>query len=61
MEYFNKSLKTEMLDTKNEYNTRDDAKKSIFEYIELFYNIKRIHSAIGYISPIEFESLNPTR
>lgn len=61
MESFNKSLKTEMIDTKNGYNTRNYAKKSIFEYIELFYNRKRRHSAIGYISPIEFENFNPTK
>ena len=50
-----------MLDTNNGYNTRDGAKKAIFEYIELFYNRKRRHSAIGYISPIEFENLNPIK
>jgi putative transposase len=61
MESFNKSLKTEMLDNKNGYHTREDAKKAIFEYIELFYNRKRRHSALGYISPIEFENLNPTK
>jgi transposase InsO family protein len=61
MESFNKSLKTEMLDNKNGYHTREDAKKAIFEYIELFYNRKRRHSALGYISPIEFEKLNPTK
>ncbi|MCR8746022.1 IS3 family transposase [Romboutsia lituseburensis] len=61
MESFNKSLKTEMFDNKNTYRTREDAKKAIFEYIELFYNRKRRHSALGYVSPIEFENLNPTK
>lgn len=49
IESFNKCLKIEMLDNKNRYHTRDDAKKAIFEYIELFYNRKRRHSEIGYI------------
>jgi transposase InsO family protein len=43
MEPFNMSLKTEMLDNKNGYHTREDTKKAIFEYIELFYNRKRRH------------------
>lgn len=33
----------------------EDAYRAIFEYIEGFYNIKRIHSALGYISPMDFE------
>lgn len=61
MESFNKSLKIEMLDSKNVYHTREDAKKAIFEYIELFYNRKRRHSALRYISPIEFQNLNLTK
>ncbi|WP_148295083.1 IS3 family transposase, partial [Gracilibacillus boraciitolerans] len=37
------------------YKTRQEAKMSIFEYIETFYNFKRIHSTIGYLSPIAFK------
>lgn len=41
------------------YPTREDARRSIFEYIEVFYNRQRRHSAIGYVSPEQFEaSLN---
>lgn len=40
-----------------DYKTRDEAKRSIFEYIEIFYNRKRRHSALGYKSPVEFEKL----
>lgn len=58
MESFWGTLKTEL--TFHElYPTREDAKRSIFEFIEVFYNRQRRHSAIGYISPEQFEaSLN---
>ena len=38
-----------------DYQTRAEAKASIFEYIETFYNPKRRHSSLGYLSPAEFE------
>jgi transposase InsO family protein len=38
------------------YRTRDEAKADVFDYIERFYNPKRRHSRIGYLSPMEFES-----
>ncbi len=37
------------------YATRDEARDSIFEYIEAFYNSKRLHGSIGYLSPMQFE------
>ena len=37
------------------YTTRAEARQSIFEYIEIFYNRQRRHSALGYRSPISFE------
>jgi putative transposase len=37
------------------YHTRDEAKADVFDYIERFYNPKRRHSTIGYLSPMEFE------
>lgn len=39
------------------YRTRSAARSSIFSYIEGFYNQKRIHSAIGYLTPVMFEEL----
>ncbi len=57
VESFNKSLKTELVDKKHPFETRELARKAIFEYIEMFYNPKRLHSALGYKSPIEFEKL----
>ncbi len=58
MESFNKSLKTEMMDSNKVFATREEAKKAVFEYIELFYNRKRRHSSLGYLSPLEYEKLN---
>jgi transposase InsO family protein len=40
-----------------DYETRDDAKASIFEYIEVFYNRQRSHSANGYEAPLVFETM----
>jgi putative transposase len=37
------------------YRTRDEAKADVFDYIERFYNPKRRHSMLGYLSPMEFE------
>ena len=51
---FFSSLKTERTARKM-YRTRDDAKADVFDYIERFYNPKRRHSTIGYLSPMEFE------
>jgi transposase InsO family protein len=39
------------------YKNREEAKQSIFEYIEVFYNRKRRHSTLGYVSPVMFENV----
>ena len=54
MESFFSSLKTERTARKT-YRTREDAKADVFDYVERFYNPKRRHSTIGYLSPMEFE------
>jgi putative transposase len=54
MESFFSSLKTERTAGKV-YRTRDQAKADVFDYIERFYNPKRRHSTLGYVSPAEFE------
>jgi len=54
-ETFFHTLKTELIYFKN-YQTREEAKSSIFEYIEVFYNRQRRHSALGYKSPVDFEN-----
>lgn len=57
-ESFWATLKTELVHHER-YATRDQARTSIFEYIEVFYNRKRLHSSLGYVSPEQFEaSLN---
>lgn len=48
------SLKTECV-LLHDYTTRDEARASVFDYIEIFYNRQRLHSSIGYRSPAEFE------
>ena len=55
MESFWSTLKTEEVHHRH-YATRDQARASIFEYIEVFYNRKRLHSALGYLSPEVFEA-----
>lgn len=55
-ESFFHTLKTEM--AKDLINkSRQEARVSLFEYIELFYNRKRLHSSLGYRSPVEYEKL----
>lgn len=54
VESFFHTIKTELVYTQN-YRTRDEAKASIFEYIEIFYNKNRRHSTIDYLSPVDFE------
>lgn len=53
-ESFFGSLKSELIH-KNMYTTIAEAKRNIFDYIEVFYNRERLHSTLGYLSPEEFE------
>ncbi len=53
-ESFFRTLKEERIHQQR-YKTRQDAKQSIFEYIEVFYNQNRLHSSLGYMSPDQFE------
>jgi putative transposase len=54
VESFFASLKKELVHHED-YATRDEAKASIFEYIEAFYNRVRRHSSLGYVAPAEYE------
>jgi transposase InsO family protein len=55
IESFWATLKTELVNHAR-YATRAQATASIFEYVEVFYNRKRLHSALGYVSPEQFEA-----
>ena len=55
-ESFVATLKTELL-YRNGWPTRQAARTALFEYIECFYNGRRRHSALGYLSPVEYEEV----
>jgi putative transposase len=55
MESFWGTLKAERVDGCN-FLTRDEARRAIFEYVEVFYNRVRLHSALGHQSPVDFEA-----
>jgi len=56
VESFFGSLKNEWVQKKI-YQTMEDAKKDIFNYIEVFYNRKRRHASLGYVSPVVYEEM----
>jgi transposase InsO family protein len=51
---FSSSLKNELIHHQT-YQSRDDASREIFAFIEGFYNRQRLHQSLGYLSPLEFE------
>jgi len=54
-ESFFGTLKTELVDDED-YKTKDEARASLFHYIETFYNRRRRHSFLDFLSPVEFEA-----
>jgi putative transposase len=54
-ETFFHTLKVELVHRQH-FQSRNEARRSIFEYIESFYNRQRLHSTLGYQSPVEFEN-----
>lgn len=54
MESWNHSLKVEAIHGER-FVTREQAKAQVFDYIEVYYNRQRLHSTLGYVSPVEFE------
>ena len=56
MESFFHTLKTELV-VHCDYKTRDDARVSLFDYMEVFYNRQRRHSSISYEAPLPFEAM----
>jgi transposase InsO family protein len=59
VESFFASLKRELVHDER-YTTRGEARASIFEYVEAFYNRARLHSSLGYLSPEQFERAHNT-
>lgn len=57
MESFWSSLKNELVHRRR-FATRAEAREALFEWIEVFYNRQRLHSALGYMSPVDFENQN---
>jgi transposase InsO family protein len=55
MESWNHSFKVEAVHGER-FKTRSEAKCHVFEYIEVYYNRKRLHSKLGYLSPVAFET-----
>jgi transposase InsO family protein len=55
MESFWSTLKLELV-YRHSFGTRAEARTEIFDYIETFYNPKRLHSSLGYCSPVDFEN-----
>jgi transposase InsO family protein len=56
MESFFGSLKEECVGS-TMYPSHEQAKLSLFEYLEVYYNRQRRHSALGYVSPLRYEQL----
>lgn len=54
-ESFFQLLKREKI-RRQKYKTRDEARRDVFEYIEMFYNPKRKHTNNGMLSPVDFEN-----
>ena len=55
MESFYRTLKRELIQDAH-YDNPEQARQEIFRYIELYYNTKRIHSALGWLSPAQLET-----
>lgn len=56
MESFFHSLKVELVHHRD-YSTREEARRDIIEYMEMFYNWERLHSSLGYATPAEYENM----
>jgi len=60
-EAFFSTLKAECFPLSNSFQSKAQARSTIFEYIEVYYNNQRLHSALGYKSPRQYESRLSTR
>jgi transposase InsO family protein len=57
MESFWSTLKLELV-YRTRFDSRTQARSEIFDFIECFYNPKRLHSALNFLSPVDFETKN---
>jgi putative transposase len=57
-EAFFSTLKTECLPVNQVFESKAVARRELFEYIESYYNNKRLHSALGYQTPRQFETMH---
>lgn len=57
MESFYRTIKKELIQYAN-FEASEQAQQEIFNYIELYYNTKRMNSSLGYLSPTQFEKMN---
>ena len=55
-ESFFATIKRELIDTRS-WPTREILRSAVFDYIEGWYNTRRLHSSLGYMSPAEYEAL----
>ena len=60
MESFFGSLKEECVET-TVYSSHEQARQSLFEYLEVYYNRQRRHSTLGYVSPLMYEQMGLQR
>jgi transposase InsO family protein len=58
-ESFFGTLEAELL-SREHFATHEQARRRIFSFLEGWYNVRRLHSSIGYCSPLEFENLSAT-
>ncbi len=54
-ESFHSTLKRELVN-RHSWQTRSELRTAVFEYLETFYNTKRRHSTLAYLSPVEYEA-----
>ncbi len=59
-ESFFATLKTELV-ASADWPTREAARAAVFEYVEIWYNRRRLHSSLGYVTPMAYELMQATK
>ena len=59
-ESFFATLKTELV-ASADWPTREAARAAVFEYVEIWYNRRRLHSSLGYLTPMAYELMQATK